>query len=171
VDYFMIDAAFWLPIVKVIHLGALVLWLGPSGGAWIVLMLARREVGDPSPVAHYLYRGFLRMLWFEHFAFVLMLGSGAVLLTLYGFSAIEMTWLKLKLALVLGIVVPIEIADMWFSHVHLPRIFHARAPDAPYTQAELRILELYHRRFVPFALPLLLATVVVIMWLAVARPV
>jgi hypothetical protein len=32
-------------------------------------------------------------------------------------------------------------------------------------------LELYERRFVPVSLPILLATVVVIMWLAIAKPI
>lgn len=166
----MTDVTFWFPIVKVVHLGALVLWLGPSGGAWLVLMLARREIGEPNAVSHNLYLGFLRMLWFEHLGFILMLGSGVLLLSTYGFSAVGMTWLKVKLILVLVVISPIEIADMWFSHKYLPQIFASREPDAPYTEAEQRILHLYHRRFTPIALPLLLTAIVTIMWLAAARP-
>lgn len=163
------DVTFWFSAVKVLHLGALVLWLGPSGGAWLVLMLARRQVGEPGVVTHYLYRGFLQMLWFQHLGLLMMLGTGILLLSIYGFDAIGMTWLKLKLALVLGVIIPIEIADMWFSHKRLPGIFSSRRPDAPYTVQERHLLSLYHRRFVPVALPALLATVVAIMWLAVAK--
>jgi hypothetical protein len=165
------DTTLWFPIVKVMHIGGLILWLGPSGGAWLVLMITRREVGDPSLVSHYLYLGFLRMLWVEHLGFVVMIGSGVALLSMYGFSAIGMTWLHWKLALVLGIVIPIEVADMWFSHRRLPGIFASRQPDAPYSKEDLRILRLYHRRFVPIALPVLLTTVVAVMWLALAKPV
>jgi hypothetical protein len=164
------DAAFWFPVVKVVHLGALVIWLGPSGGAWMVLMLARREVAEPSLVTHYLYRGFFQMLWLEHVGFFALLASGVALLAMYGFGAVEATWLKLKLAIVMLVILPIEIPDLWFSHRGLPRIFASRRPESPYTENEKRILDSYHRRFVPFLLPILLIAVVVIMWLAVAKP-
>ncbi len=164
------DISFWIPVVKVLHLGALVLWLGPSGGAWLVLMLARRRLGEPGIVTHYMYLGFLQMLWFEHLGLVLMLGSGALMLSMYGVPLLSMTWIEVKLLLVLGVVIPIEIADMWFSHRRLPQMFATRRPDAPYTKAEWRLLTLYHYRFTPVALPLLLVTIITIMWLALAKP-
>ena len=166
----MLDASIWFPIVKVIHLGALVIWLGPSGGAWMVLMLARHKAGEPSLVSHYLYRGFFQMLWLEHLGFFALIASGAILLGMYGLGALEATWLKLKLALVLLVIFPIEVPDLWFSHRGLPAIFASRRPDAPYTESEQRLLDSYHRRFVPITLPILLAAVVVIMWLAIAKP-
>jgi hypothetical protein len=49
-------------------------------------------------------------------------------------------------------------------------MFATRRPDAPYTREELRLLTLYHYRFTPIALPLLLATILTIMWLALAKP-
>jgi hypothetical protein len=165
------DAAFWFPVLKVIHIGALVIWLGPSGGAWMVLMFARRKAGEPSIVTDYFYRGFFQMLWLEHLGFFTLLGSGVILLSLYGFGAIETSWLKYKLLLVFLVVIPIEAADLWFSHRGLPKIFALRRPDAPYTEKEKAVLDLYHRRFVPIALPILLAATVLIMWLAVAKPV
>lgn len=167
----MLDASIWFPIVKVIHLGALVIWLGPSGGAWMVLMLARHKAGEPSLVTHYLYRGFFQMLWLEHLGFVTMLASGVVLLGMYGLGAMATAWLEFKLAIVVLVIVPIEAADLWFSHRGLPQIFVSRRPDAPYTGSEKRLLDLYHLRFVPIALPVLLTAVVTIMWLAIAKPV
>jgi hypothetical protein len=164
------NVGFWFPVVKVVHLGALVIWLGPSGGAWMVLMLARRKAGEPSLVTHYLYRGFLQMLWLEHLGFFTLLASGIALLAMYGLGALEATWLQLKLAIVIFVILPIEIPDLWYSHRRLPRIFASRRPDAPYTADELRVLDRYHRRFVPVFLPILLIAVVVVMWLAVAKP-
>jgi hypothetical protein len=166
----VLDASFWFPVVKVVHIGALVIWLGPSGGAWMVLMLARRRAGEPGLVTDYLYRGFFQMLWLEHLGFFTLLGSGAVLLGMYGFGAVETVWLKYKLLLVALVIVPVEIADLWFSHRGLPKIFASRRFDAPYTEKEQALLDLYHRRFVPVALPILLTAVVAIMWLAAARP-
>jgi len=164
------DASFWFPVVKVLHIGALVLWLGPSGGAWLVLMIERGKSGEPNIVSHRLYLGFLRMLWFQHLGILLMIGSGLVLLAMYGPSLLGATWLRWKLALIIFVIIPIELSDMRFSHRLLPGIFANRRPDAPYTDSELHRLHLYHRRFTPIVLPLLLAAVVAIMWLAVAKP-
>lgn len=164
------DATFWFPVVKVLHIGALVLWLGPSGGAWLVLMTERRKSGEPNIVSHHLYAGFLRMLWFQHLGILLMVGSGLMLLAMYGPGLLESTWLRWKLSLIVAVIIPIELSDMWFSHRLLPGVFAKRQPDAPYTQSERRRLNLYHRRFTPIVLPLLLAVVVAIMWLAVAKP-
>lgn len=164
------DTAFWLPLIKVLHIGALVVWLGPSAGTWLALMLARRRFDEPGVETHCLYRGFLQVLWLEHLGLLLMLGTGALLLGLYGLPALEWTWLKAKLLLILVVIVPLEIADMWFSHRRLPEIFASREPTAPYTPREQRILHLYHRRFVPIGLPSLLAAVAFMMWLAVAKP-
>lgn len=166
----MTEAVTWFSIVKVIHLGALVIWLGPSGGAWMVLMLARRKAGEPSLVTHYLYRGFFQMLWLEHVGFFALLASGVTLLWMYGFDALDATWLRIKLAIVIAIILPIEVPDLWYSHRGLPRIFASRRPDAPYAESEKRVLDAYHRRFVPILLPILLVAVVIVMWLAVAKP-
>jgi hypothetical protein len=164
------DLAFWLAALKVVHLGALIVWLGPSGGAWLVLVLERRKCGDPSVASHYLYRGFLKLLWIQHAGVLVLLGSGLLLLYLYGFALLEYRWLQLKLLLVLLVILPIELGDIWFSHARLPRLFAARDPSAPYTPQEERALRAYHRYFVPIGLAILLPTVVAIMWLAVARP-
>ena len=166
----MTDMGTWFPVVKVIHIGALVIWLGPSGGAWMVLMLARRKAAEPSLVTHYLYRGFFQMLWLEHLGFFTLLASGIALLAMLGHGALQATWLQLKLAIVILVILPIEIPDLWYSHRGLPRIFALRRPDAPYSADEQRVLDSYHRRFVPIFLPILLLAVVVVMWLAIAKP-
>lgn len=101
----------------------------------MVLMLARHKAGEPSLVTHYLYRGFLQMLWLEHLGFFTMLASGAVLLGMYGLGAMATAWLEFNLALVVLVIVPIEAADLWFSHRGLPQIFVSRQPDAPPTLA------------------------------------
>ncbi|NIW85709.1 MAG: DUF2269 family protein [Gammaproteobacteria bacterium] len=165
------DAGFWLATLKVVHLSALVIWLGPSGGAWMVLALERRECGDPSVASHYLYCGFLRLLWLQHVGVLVLLGSGLLLLHLHGFAPLEYRWLQIKLLLVFLVILPIELADTWLGHARLPRVFAAREPGTPYTPEELRALRFYRRYFVPIGLALLLPTVVLIMWLAVAKPV
>jgi len=135
-----------------------------------LLQLAKRRLDPQSAEYRDLYRDFLPFFWLEHFGLLLLLGSGILLLSLYGFPALEWTWLRWKLALVLCVLVPIEILDIWFGHVRLPRWFSSDTPGAG-EKGRMDSYDAYERRFVPVSLPLLLIAVVVILWLAVARPV
>lgn len=157
-----------ITLVKLAHLAALVLWLGPALGAWWMLRRALFRFDDPGLVSHFLYRAFLRFLWLEHAALVALLVSGALLVGLT--HADQSEWLRYKLLLVALIVLPLEIVDIWFSHVRLPAILRRRHPSQPYAAAELRTLRIYHNRFTPTTVLLLPVTIVVIMWLAIGKP-
>jgi len=163
------DVTFWLPVAKLLHLGGLILWLGPSGGAWLLLQLAKRRLDPQSAEYQALYRDFLPFFWVEHFGLFILLGSGVLLLSLYGPPALDWTWLRIKLVLVLCVIVPIEVLDIWFGHVRLPRWFASDNAGSE-RKGGSDAYKAYERRFVPVSLPLLLTTVVVILWLAVARP-
>jgi len=163
------DTAFWLPLLKLLHIGGLILWLGPSGGAWLLLQKAKRRLDPQTPEYRALYRDFLPFFWVEHLGLLLLLASGVLLLSIYGHAALSWTWLEIKLALVIGVVLPIEIIDIWFGHVRLPRWFATRKrPGAGYRAYDAYAA--YERKFVPISLPLLLAAVVAILWLAIAKP-
>ena len=154
--------------LKLTHLAALILWLGPGIGAWWMLRRALFRFDDPSMVSHFLYRAFLRLMWLEHIALAALLGSGATLALLT--HAHESDWLRYKLLLVALVVLPLEIIDIWFSHVRLPAIICGRHPSQPYAAAEIQTLRTYHNRFTPAAVLLLPVTIVVIMWLAIGKP-
>lgn len=65
-------------------------------------------------------------------------------------------------------IVPIEILDIWFCHVRLPRWFSSVKAGMEIKEEDA--CKAYECRFVPVTLPLLLSAVLIIMWLAVARP-
>ena len=106
----------------------------------------------------------------QHLGLLLLLGSGVLLLSMYGYAALGWTWVQLKIVLVLCILIPIEAMDIWFDHVRLPSQLSSRGRDTD-SRKKMNPLELYEHRFVPISLPILLVTVVVIMWLAIAKPV
>jgi len=164
------DVTFWFPFVKLLHIAGLILWLGPSGGAWLLVQLSKRRLDQQSIEYNELYRDFLKFFWVEHLGLFLLLGSGVLLLSMYGYAALGWTWVQLKIALVLCVLLPIEAMDIWFGHVRLPRQFSSQSQDSA-SRKIMNPLELYERRFVPISLPILLVTVVVIMWLAVDKPV
>lgn len=163
------DLDLWISFAKLLHLGGLILWLGPSGGAWLLLQLAKRRLDTQSAEYQALYRDFLPFFWVEHFGLFMLLGSGFFMLSLYGLSILDWTWLRIKLLLVLCVIVPIEILDIWFGHIRLPQYFLSDKADTK-VKKEANAYNDYERKFVPVSLPLLLIAVVIILWLAVARP-
>lgn len=153
--------------VKLVHLGALVFWIGPTLGAWWMLRVANHRFGEPGMVSQHLYQAFLHLLWVEHMAFAALLLSGASLAWLHGWFG--ESWLSLKLALVIVVVVPFELVDIWLGHIRLPRLFHQRHPSRPYSAQESELLHLYHERLTRIAWWVMPVAVTTIIWLAVAK--
>jgi hypothetical protein len=156
-----------LTALKLVHIGALVFWIGPTLGAWWMLRVANQRFGEPGMVSQHLYRAFLRLLWVEHIAFVTLLASGASLAWLHGWFG--QPWLNAKLLLVLAVVLPMELLDIWLGHVRLPRLFHHRHPSRPYSAKESALLALYHGRLTRIALWVMPLAVTGIIWLAVGK--
>ena len=61
--------------LKLVHIGALVFWIGPTLGAWWMLRVANYRFGEPGMVSQHLYQAFLHVLWVEHGAFAVLLLS------------------------------------------------------------------------------------------------
>ncbi|WP_455200041.1 hypothetical protein [Kaarinaea lacus] len=167
----MKEITFWFPLLKLMHVGGLILWLGPSGGAWLLVQLSKRRMDQQSNEFRQLYQDFLKFFWLEHLGLFLLLGSGILLLITQGYPVLDLLWLKWKIGLILCVIVPIEIADIWFGHVQLPQIFSSQKPNIASTRDKINSYDSYERRFAPLALPPLLLSVIAIMWLAIARPV
>ena len=167
------EAGYWFPLIKLLHIGGLILWLGPSGGAWLLLQLAKRQISEQSVDFRKLYGEYLKFFWVEHLGLFLLIVSGLLLLGTYGYAALDWMWLKLKLALIICVIAPIEALDIWFGHIRLPRQFSSnqwRSEPKEDEKGKINSYEFYERRFAPISLPPLLLTVVAIMWLAIAKP-
>lgn len=157
-----------ISLLKTLHIGLLILWIGPTFGAWLMLVDSMRRF-PPEDTGMQMQRFFFRLMWLEHLALAGLLLSGMALAWRHGYAAAAPAWLQHKLTLVLLVVLPLEVADVWLGHFKLPRIL-ARAAcqgQAPEAQSLLRF---YHHRFTPLALAVLPPALLAIMWLAVAKP-
>ena len=153
--------------LKILHIGALIFWLGPSLGAWFVLLALRKHVGEITPAAHLAYRIFIKTLILEHIAFVALLASGIGMACLvYGFNQ---PWLQWKLFIIVFLIVPLEILDIWYGNIKLPQIF-ARLNEAGYDAKQTRTLHVYHAYVTRTAIAVIPISVLAIMWLVVAKP-
>ena len=156
------------PWLKLLHLTSLIFCLGPTLAAWWMLRLGNRQFGEPGFASQYLYLLFFKLVQVEHLAFASLLGSGIGMALLT--QGLAQHWLVLKLTLLSVIVLPIEILDIWFGNIQLPRLFKQRHPVRPYSRQEQQLLGMYHQRLVPIALVVLPPTLLVIFWLAISKP-
>jgi uncharacterized membrane protein len=153
--------------LKLIHISALIFWLGPSLGAWFVLLAMRKQQGEFTTATHLAYRIFIKMLILEHIAFVVLLATGiSMIACLYDHPA---SWLQWKLLIVVVVIIPLEIADIWYGNIKLPQIF-SHFNEAGYDAQQIKTLHIYHQYVTRAAIAIIPISVLTIMWLVIAKP-
>lgn len=154
-------------LIKVMHIGAFMLWIGPALGSWLVLKYMQRQQGETSPATYLVYRVFFATLVLEHLAFVLLLATGGWMA--YSAGWFGSSWLWQKLLLVGVIVIPLELLDVYLGNWKVKQLVERRANGADLNTKDQRLLQFYHVTFTYTALLLLPACVLAILWLAVSK--
>jgi hypothetical protein len=154
-------------LLKVIHIGSLIMWLGPALGPWLVLRYVQQQQGEMSSATSLVYKVFFLTLTLEHLAFCLLLISGTWMA--FGYGWIDMPWLQNKLWLVLLLIIPLEIVDIWLGNWKVQQLIKQRALGMELTNKQQGFIQFYHKGFTQLALLTLPVTVLVIMWLAVSK--
>ncbi|MBK8187339.1 MAG: DUF2269 family protein [Cellvibrio sp.] len=153
--------------LKIIHIGSLIFWLGPSLGAWFCLLSLRKYGGEFSSSTQKIYQVFIKMLIVEHIAFITLLISGfGMAFFWFGF---HQAWIQWKLLIILLFIVPLEIIDIWYGNIKMARIFSS--PERKYyTSDETQTLVVYHRYVTGAAIIIIPIAVLSIFWLVIAKP-
>lgn len=154
-------------LLKVTHLGAFMLWLGPALGSWLVLRYMQQQEGETSRTTALVYKVFFLTLTLEHIAFCILLVSGGWMA--YSAGWLHAPWLQQKLWLVLGLIIPLEIADIWLGNWQVKKLVTLRSKGQSLTPSQQTMVDFYHHGFTRIALVLLPVTVLLIMWLAVSK--
>ncbi|MBI3546000.1 MAG: hypothetical protein HY081_05325 [Gammaproteobacteria bacterium] len=113
----------------------------------------------------WVWRAFLRLMWWEHSAFLALIASGTGLILTTGYP-LTTTWLQWKLALIIGILAPIEIIDSYFVHYRLPKIYSRGDSPALQDTAWVRRYHLFTRLMIP----LFILLIPLIFYLAIFKP-
>jgi len=150
---------------KMLHIVALIAWLGPACGAfWILVRMGRMQGFSDQFELEEFYQ---EVILIEHVAFIFLIGSGVGMLYSIGFDAVHQPWLMQKLYLV-GIIFFIEIFDVWISHVSFARARKKFQID-PHSAAWSRWLK-KRRVFYFLTIPLIAGLSLAIIDLAVLKP-
>ena len=105
---------------KFIHLAGLVLWLGPSTGAYMLIIFAR--AGEQSSIELWLLEEYLKLIYLELFGFVLLIISGTTM-RLSSPPLAHAYWLRLKLFIVFLFFVPVEAAQLLIYQLVVKKAF------------------------------------------------
>lgn len=108
--------------IKTVHLLAVTVWTWSTAAAYAyylvpVMKAWRRNPGDAQVVAlrDWAMERFDQSATYEHLAFPVVLITGPMLYLAAGWSTAS-GWLALKLLIVVGLFIPIEIIDYHYSH-------------------------------------------------------
>lgn len=154
-------------ILKTVHLGALTLWLGPALGSWLVLIYSQRINGERAESTALIYKVFFVTITLEHIAFVVLLSTGGMMAYMY--DMLQYPWLSQKWMLILAIIIPLEIVDVWLGNWKVKKLVEKRISGVELTKREGLYIHHYHTTFTRLALVVLPVVVLLIMWLAVSK--
>jgi len=159
-------------VFKTIHVLAATLWAFSTIGPMRFYVRPTLAAAERDPENEELQRRrdwvleqFDRTVMLEHVAFAAILLTGPMLY-ITGAAMLDQTWFAIKIAVVVAIFIPLEIYDVWLSHIAAPKETSAKH-DNPLRYAAFR------RRYVAFlkgVTPLILLTVPAVLILALAKP-
>ena len=154
-------------ILKLIHIGAFVFWLGPPLGAWLVFKAVEKDTDINKAVVAKVSKVFFWTVLLEHIAFFALLVTGSTLAYHYNWFGSE--WLTQKLYIIFLIIVPLEIIDIiwgnWLASKASRDLYSGKILKPWQQQA----LNLYHGLFTKFALIIIPVTVLMVMYLAIGK--
>jgi len=154
-------------LVKLIHIGSLVFWLGPALGSWLVLKYSQKKTGEYSEATSLIYKIFFFTLTLEHVALACVLSTGLILGFYFGHWPAE--WLQWKLLIILVVIIPLEIVDIWLGNWKVKRLVESRILGETLSSKEQALINFYHSKFTTFAIAVLPISIAAIMWLAIAK--
>ncbi len=150
-------------VVKLVHVLAVILWIGPPVGAYLTLY--RAYASKDLVRVRNAERDVERVLLLEHVAFIVLLASGAGLVLVTDGALLQAPWLQKKLWAVAGIVL-FEAFDVYVENIVAKRVFALDDPTtSPHWRAFMKLRIALGIAAIPVALGLVPAT----LWFAVAK--
>lgn len=163
------------PLWLLLHLASVIMWLGPTTAGYLLIRRLERDRREGRPLPReqelWVWRRFETLLRIEHGAFAALVVFGLARLAAIGLEPLEVLrlgprWLQAKLAITLFVLLPVEIHDVWLSHIALPRLLGRLESGSGDVAAELSP----HVRFLARGVWLFAILVPSLLLLATFRP-
>lgn len=161
------------PYIKFIHLFFVMMWAMSAVGAYIFYLRSTIYELEGNPDDESLqerliwaYEQFDKTVILEHVAFPIVLFTGALMFFGSGWSLANQ-WLLVKLTIVILVFIPMEVIDIWISHVVGPRISKRRVEEP----VKWDLGRAMHLKFLRVTSPIVRLTVPAVVFLAIVKPI
>lgn len=161
----------WYRQIQFVHLMFAMVWGWSTAVAYfwylrVALLQSQRRPDDAELLRRrdWALEQFDRGVVLEHTAFPLLLATGLLLYGCGGWG-LSAPWLALKLAIVAGIFVPMEIVDVWLSHLG-GNLHSLRGNESALARSRR-----WHLLFWRITTPIVMLFVPLVVYLAVVKPV
>lgn len=159
--------------IKFVHVFFALMWVWSASAAYAYYLLPvmkawRRNPDDREliPLRNWAMERFDDVVIYEHIAFPIVLITGPLMYVLAGWNA-GVAWMDLKLLIVIGLFIPIEIYDYYISHFGGSKQQYKIAGDeAGYERAIHR-----HWWFFLVTTPAVMIYGTLVVFLAIAKPI
>ena len=125
----------YYPYIKFIHLFSMMIWGMSAVGAYVyyfrsTLFEVKKDTQNIELQRRliWVYEQFDKTVVLEHIVFSLALITGLLMFVMAGWTT-DNSWMLVKLVIVVGFFIPLEVLDVWISHVLGPRILKNRESD------------------------------------------
>jgi len=158
--------------IKFIHVFAVMAWIWSTSQAYAFYLVPvfkawRRNPTDQGVIElrNWAMDRFDHGVIYEHIAYPVILITGPLLYVIMGYS-MNQNWLLLKLLIVIGVTLPIEIFDYYISHLKGRKLLHKQANG---DEAYERCLHIHWWFLLVTSAPIMTAASAIV-FLAVAKP-
>jgi len=161
----------WYLVFKVMHIIGIILWIGPPLGAyWIHLKSFSSEGNaDEEKFEIRIRKAFVGVLTIEHTGLIILLTGALSMLQYTDWKLLDLFWIKGKLLMLLFIIIPIEILDIWWGQLAISMAIKKIKGDR--ITPELRRIFKRYDILVFASIPALIVTWFFFFLLAVLKPV
>lgn len=158
--------------IKFVHVLSVMIWIWSTAVAYAfylvpVFKVWRRNPDDPEirALRNWAIERLDHGVIYEHIAFPVILVSGLLLYCTAGFNT-SINWLLLKLLIVTGVFIPIEVCDYYLSH------FGGNKRRIRETDSALRYEQAVHKHwwFLLISSPVVMVFSMLVVFLAITKP-
>lgn len=158
--------------LKFVHLLAVMVWVWSTSVAYAFYLVPIMKAWRRNPedvgirrMRDWAMERFDQGATYEHIAFPVILVTGPLLFWAGGFDA-SVGWLMLKLLIVVGLFIPIEMMDYHLSHLGRSKAqFRERSDWAGYEEAVHK-----HWWFLLLSSPAIMVSAMFVLYLAITKP-
>lgn len=152
---------------KLVHLIGLIVWIGPSlGGFWVLL---QAEKSGDERLEIWVRRRFERLVNLEHLGLLVLIAGGIGMTWATEWAPFRLEWFQWKMAIVVGVILPLEVADVAMVNLVMARALREIPEDGGYTTRYLAAVRAY-KRFIMASIVILAVALPSVFWLAVWKP-